>query len=194
MTDIIKYEFERKSIIDISASASDKSFETSSSTTSNSASKKALESCGSNLLSTLPTAPSAHQNQEIATLYDILKPVRAKARENDKETELTKYLKEPAPENVSVLDYWKNKSNMYPVLSHLAKKYLAIPATSAGVERLFSISGSLARARRARLNAKTLEDVILLRQYRPPIIVSRLVSSRKIKLSSNLKRKRQTIY
>ena len=39
------------------------------------------------------------------------------------------------------LMYWKINSNKFPLLSNLARKHLAIPATSVPVKRLFSIAG-----------------------------------------------------
>ena len=38
----------------------------------------------------------------------------------------------------NVLPWWKQKQGMYPTLAALAKKYLAIEATSVASERLFS--------------------------------------------------------
>jgi hypothetical protein len=48
----------------------------------------------------------------------------------------------------SPLVYWRKNSQKFPKLSQLAKRYLAFPASSGSVERLFSIAGSIARARR----------------------------------------------
>ena len=48
----------------------------------------------------------------------------------------------------------------YPVLSKLARKYLSIPASSASVERLFSVCGAIIHARRARLSANTVEALL----------------------------------
>ena len=47
----------------------------------------------------------------------------------------------------------------------LAKKYLIIPATSASVERLFSVVGAIVRARRNRLSASTVESLLLRMQH-----------------------------
>jgi hypothetical protein len=70
-------------------------------------------------------------------------------------------------------------SDQYLILSNLAKKYLSIPAFSGGVKRVFSIAGSITRARRAKRFSKNLEDVIMLRQYRKKTIVKRLAESGK---------------
>jgi hypothetical protein len=48
--------------------------------------------------------------------------------------------------------FWSSSSpDAYPSLRRLATKYLGIPATSASVERLFSVAGAIIRARRSRL-------------------------------------------
>jgi hypothetical protein len=47
----------------------------------------------------------------------------------------------------------------------MALKYLALPATSASVERLFSVGGSIMRSRRASMKIETAERLILYREY-----------------------------
>jgi hypothetical protein len=40
--------------------------------------------------------------------------------------------------NADILAWWKSQSETYPNLSKMARVYLAVPATSASSERLFS--------------------------------------------------------
>ena len=40
-----------------------------------------------------------------------------------------------------LLEWWKTHESKYPSLARMARQYLAMPATSAGVERLFSKAG-----------------------------------------------------
>ena len=44
--------------------------------------------------------------------------------------------------------FWDLNSNKFPVLSKMAQIYLALPASSAPVERLFSVGGKIFRAER----------------------------------------------
>jgi len=64
------------------------------------------------------------------------------------------------------LEFWKQKEKDFPQLSKLAKIYLGFPASSGSVERLFSVSGSHIRARRARMKLKTVESLLFDKELR----------------------------
>jgi hypothetical protein len=61
------------------------------------------------------------------------------------------------------LQLWKINHSKFPLLSRLAKKYLGILASSAAVERMFSISGHVLSLKRRRLGIKIFEDIVLLK-------------------------------
>ncbi len=42
-----------------------------------------------------------------------------------------------------ILAWWKKHSGMFPNLSKMARQFLALPASSVGVERLFSAAGRM---------------------------------------------------
>ncbi len=63
----------------------------------------------------------------------------------------------------SPLQFWKINHSKFPLLSRLAKKYLGIPASSAAVERMFSISGHIFSVKRRRLGIKIFEELVLLK-------------------------------
>ena len=42
-----------------------------------------------------------------------------------------------------MLKWWKEKSAIWPALSKKVRQYLAAPASSAGVERVFSAAGKM---------------------------------------------------
>ncbi|CAG7825160.1 unnamed protein product [Allacma fusca] len=66
------------------------------------------------------------------------------------------------------LDYYRKQSEIgrFPILCRLARKYLGIPSTSSSMERVFSITGSLNRARRASLGTKMMEKFVVYREFR----------------------------
>ena len=63
-----------------------------------------------------------------------------------------------------ILTWWKEHAAQFPYLSQLARRYLAMPATSASVERLFSVAGQIVTAKRARLHPDTVTLLVFL-QY-----------------------------
>ena len=60
------------------------------------------------------------------------------------ENELSSYLQSASVESdTDPLKWWKVHEVVFPALSHLAKKYLLVPATSSPSERVFSCSGNI---------------------------------------------------
>ena len=45
--------------------------------------------------------------------------------------------------DVKVLAWWKAKESKWPALAKMVKQYFAAPASSAGVERVFSAAGKM---------------------------------------------------
>lgn len=78
--------------------------------------------------------------------------------------EVSNYLSEACiGEDDDPLQFWKTNQDKYPNLANVAKKYLCIPATSAPVERLFSIAGKFFRPERCRLSDKTFEMLMMIK-------------------------------
>lgn len=69
-------------------------------------------------------------------------------------------LKIPITENP--LSWWKNRSNVFPYLSRLAKKYLCVPATSVLSERVFSRGGKVITKETNRITDQHAEELIFL--------------------------------
>ena len=80
--------------------------------------------------------------------------------------EIQRYLAEPLGTNQCALTWWKEREASYPILSKLAKKYLAIPATSVPSERIFSLAGNLVTKKRALLSPETVNILIFLNKNR----------------------------
>ena len=64
------------------------------------------------------------------------------------------------------LDYWRLHQFKYPVLSLIARRYLAIPATSAPIERTFSIGSNIISKSRNRLEPETVKRIVLLKSWK----------------------------
>lgn len=63
------------------------------------------------------------------------------------------------------LAWWRKKADTYPNLARVARRILAIPATSASSERLFSAAGITIANDRANLLPEAAEEIILLRDF-----------------------------
>lgn len=60
------------------------------------------------------------------------------------------------------LTWWKNRANVFPYLSRLAKKYLCVPATSVLSERIFSRGGKVITKETSRITDQHAEELIFL--------------------------------
>ena len=62
------------------------------------------------------------------------------------------------------LKWWRINKTRFPVLSKLARKYLAIPATSTPCERLFSEAGNVMTIKRTQLAPNMLENLVFCKK------------------------------
>ncbi|CAG8616725.1 13011_t:CDS:1, partial [Cetraspora pellucida] len=67
-------------------------------------------------------------------------------------------------------EWWKNNQSHFPVLAYLARKYLAILATSTPSERLFSEAGNIMSIKRVNLLPITLEHLIFLNKNHHAVV------------------------
>lgn len=65
-------------------------------------------------------------------------------------------------QELTILQWWKKNGIFYPRLSILARKYLAVPASSVPSERIFSLAGQLVNKKRARLSSTNIDTFIFL--------------------------------
>ncbi|EIW82968.1 hypothetical protein CONPUDRAFT_52150, partial [Coniophora puteana RWD-64-598 SS2] len=56
-------------------------------------------------------------------------------------------------------------ANKFPVISRMARAFLAIPATSVSVERVFSASRHVCRDSRSSLKASTITSVMCTKKW-----------------------------
>ncbi|KFY93324.1 hypothetical protein V498_04475 [Pseudogymnoascus sp. VKM F-4517 (FW-2822)] len=82
------------------------------------------------------------------------------------EVEWRRWLKESrVNRHTNILKYWQAKQFQYPVISQIARDYLAILASSAASERIFSVSGDIVTKKRNRLLPSTLRYLLCLRDW-----------------------------
>ncbi|KNZ47846.1 uncharacterized protein VP01_609g9 [Puccinia sorghi] len=80
--------------------------------------------------------------------------------------ELSLYLKEELePEGTNKLKYWFVRQKKLPTLSKMARIYLAIPATSAASERVFSKGRGIVSLQRSSLNPDVVEELLCIKEW-----------------------------
>jgi len=84
---------------------------------------------------------------------------------DDPEAELKAWHALPAqPTKTDVLAWCKANAQQYPVTCRLWRKWLAVPASSAPCERLFSTGGNVYTKKRASLDDETAEMIIFVHE------------------------------
>ena len=79
------------------------------------------------------------------------------------QSDFLEYEKEPAIlKDADTLELWKAREHMFPGLTRMAREYLAIPASTASVERLFSKTGAFCSIRRVALTSEHHEALCFL--------------------------------
>ncbi len=79
--------------------------------------------------------------------------------------EVTEYLKEDKIKfDQNPFEWWANKKSKYPILSRMARIYLAVPATSTPSERLFSDARNLLTSKRSKINSELFKRMIFLKR------------------------------
>jgi hypothetical protein len=73
-------------------------------------------------------------------------------------------------EDADVLAWWKNNESSFPVLAQLARRYLAVPASSAPSERLFSRLKDTLTTKRVRMSGETLSQLLFVRHHQRELL------------------------
>ena len=68
-----------------------------------------------------------------------------------------------ATKNVDPLVFWRDHQDEFPILASIARDVFSIPATGAGVERLFNSARDICHYRRGSLHATTIQDIMMFR-------------------------------
>ncbi|CAI6370221.1 unnamed protein product [Macrosiphum euphorbiae] len=91
---------------------------------------------------------------------------RFKNTTNDAFTQFTGYLSEPQLRfDLNPLEWWRTREEKYPAIATIAKKYLAIPSTSA-IQRCFSTAGNIVTPKRSCLLPENVDMLVFLYQNR----------------------------
>ena len=91
---------------------------------------------------------------------------KASVCETSIEDELKDYIRFISEENFECscpLLIWKINVNRFKELSKLAKKYLGVPASSAAVERMFSIAGHVFHTKRRKMGEILFKTLVFLK-------------------------------
>ena len=82
------------------------------------------------------------------------------------------------------LVWWKARELLYHSIAKLAKKYLAIPASSVPSEHVFSLAGHVVNKRRAYLSSENVNMLIVLNKNFGKIEVLKYLSANLINLDA----------
>ena len=107
--------------------------------------------------SPIPTETTIYQPK----LFNIFKQNRLQQASD----EVTEYLKEDKITfNLNPFEWWLSKKSKYPILTKIARIYLAAPATSTPSERLFSDAGNLLSEKRTRMDSELFKRIMFLKR------------------------------
>jgi hypothetical protein len=82
------------------------------------------------------------------------------------EPEWKRWMLEPRPgEHTDIFKYWSAKQYQYPIVAQVARDHLAIPATSAPSERVFSNGSDIITKKRNKLSPLTIRYLLCLRNW-----------------------------
>lgn len=71
------------------------------------------------------------------------------------------------PQEIDLINWWKQKSNVFPNLPKFALRIHKIPGASTPAERSFSTSGNVITSKRSNLSPESIENVLILHENKP---------------------------
>jgi hypothetical protein len=114
----------------------------------------------------MPVAQNAPTNDRGEPKCTPAERMMAKRPRIDPPDELHSYLTSPlAVAKVDVLQWWKTNGVAYPRLSEVARDYLAVPATGAPIERVFSGGTDMVSPKRGCLAPGTIRASLCLKSW-----------------------------
>ncbi|CAG8491509.1 3797_t:CDS:2 [Ambispora gerdemannii] len=92
----------------------------------------------------------------------------------------------PANKEINVLAWWKAHQTQFPHLAHMARDYLAIPASSVASERAFSAGGNTITNKRSSLVPKTVRAAQCFRSWtQGPLRETNQMETEMLSISNN---------
>jgi hypothetical protein len=86
--------------------------------------------------------------------------------QDEAQYECNRWFKQPiVSREIDLLVFWKAKQYNFPILAQVARDHLAVPATSAPSECVFSDGGEILTKKRNRISPDTLRWMICLRDW-----------------------------
>ncbi|CAF1016759.1 unnamed protein product [Rotaria sordida] len=73
---------------------------------------------------------------------------------------------ESLQEEYNPLSFWKNMHSSYSILSKIAARVFSVPASSAAVEREFSLAGNIVTQKRSTLSPDVVNDMVFNHSYK----------------------------
>ncbi|KAJ6125925.1 hypothetical protein N7471_010418 [Penicillium samsonianum] len=101
---------------------------------------------------------SLDQGSQLATLIAQVGSNRKPLPRHNNEVE--NYL-ESGTTSIDPCSFWKGHQHEFPMLASVARDVLSIPATGAGVERLFNSARDICHYRRGSLKPTTIRDLVM---------------------------------
>ncbi|WOH00516.1 hypothetical protein DCAR_0519881 [Daucus carota subsp. sativus] len=105
---------------------------------------------------------------ENVSQYDLFISTKKRKSVDTLKSELEHYLDEDVVQKTDgfdLLNWWKVNGLKYPNLQHMARDFLAIPASTVASESAFSSSGRLVSPHRSRLHPKTIEALMCAQSW-----------------------------
>ena len=93
---------------------------------------------------------------------DTLPPSDSAGKMAEIKKEMNNYLCLELECSENPLHWWRDHKRHFPYLSHMARKYLCVPATSVPSERAFSVAGYIVNEKRACLLPDNVSTLVFL--------------------------------
>ncbi|KAJ5780736.1 hypothetical protein N7457_005896, partial [Penicillium paradoxum] len=112
------------------------------------------------LTTTQDPQESSSRSTARSVLDDLVRSQKSKAMPGPVIDKLTQYLDGNITDS-EPLSFWRENQFRFPAIATLTRDMLAIPATGAGVERLFNTARDIYHYRRGSLKSRTIEELML---------------------------------